>query len=569
MTANHICAPAILDTRRTNSPPRHGPAGSRRGSSFRSLALLTVAGVAFAASPVPAAAQAAPPAAGAEWVRPAGTVQGTRFSSLAQINTTNVARLKEDSTSTPASRRATKARRWWSTTPCTWSARSPISCSRSISRTRARSSGYSIPRPIRSPRARRAATSSIAAPCIASTRPSRRPDHLHRARHHRRSRSTPGPGGEVWRTKLGNVAHRRDHDDGAAGRRRQGVSSATAAAKWACAASSRRSTSTTARRSGKRFSTGPDADVRIGPRSRPFYPKDQGTNLGVTTWPGDHVAASAAARSWAWLTYDPELNLLFHGTANPGSWNHEACGRATTNGPPTVFARGPSTGEAIWAYQITPHDAHDYDGVNENIVVDLPIGGVTRSDRPLRPQRLCLRAGRATGQVLLAPKYFERRTGRPAIDLATGVPHRDEAKQPKTGVNVTDICPAAAGRQGPAAGRLLAEDQPVLRAGQPPVHGLRSAARELYRGHAVHRRQPADRRRAPDGQRGEFFAWDAATGTKAWRIPERFPVWSGALATAGDVVFYGTWTASSRRSTRAPARCCSRPNCRRASSAIR
>lgn len=42
------------------------------------------------------------------------------------------------------------------------------------------------------------------------------------------------------------------------------------------------------------------------------------------------------------------------------------------------------------------------------------------------------------------------------------------------------------------------------------------------------------------GSEGEFFAWDATTGTKAWRIAEGFPVWSGALATAGDVVFYGT-----------------------------
>ena len=53
-------------------------------------------------------------------------------------------------------------------------------------------------------------------------------------------------------------------------------------------------------------------------------------------------------------------------------------GRATTSGPRSVFARRPSTGEAVWAYQITPHDAHDFDGANENIIVDLPIGGVSR-----------------------------------------------------------------------------------------------------------------------------------------------------------------------------------------------
>ena len=47
-------------------------------------------------------------------------------------------------------------------------------------------------------------------------------------------------------------------------------------------------------------------------------------------------------------------------------------------------------------------------------------------------------------------------------------------------------------------------------------------------------------RAGPGGNRGEFIAWDATTGTKKWGIAERFPVWSGVLATAGGVVFYGT-----------------------------
>jgi lanthanide-dependent methanol dehydrogenase len=44
----------------------------------------------------------------------------------------------------------------------------------------------------------------------------------------------------------------------------------------------------------------------------------------------------------------------------------------------------------------------------------------------------------------------------------------------------------------------------------------------------------------PGGNRGEFDAWDVAAAKKTWSIKENFPVWSGALATAGDVVFYGT-----------------------------
>jgi alcohol dehydrogenase (cytochrome c) len=44
----------------------------------------------------------------------------------------------------------------------------------------------------------------------------------------------------------------------------------------------------------------------------------------------------------------------------------------------------------------------------------------------------------------------------------------------------------------------------------------------------------------PGGYRGEFIAWDAATGRRAWAIQEKFPVFSGALVTASDIVFYGT-----------------------------
>jgi len=44
----------------------------------------------------------------------------------------------------------------------------------------------------------------------------------------------------------------------------------------------------------------------------------------------------------------------------------------------------------------------------------------------------------------------------------------------------------------------------------------------------------------PGGHRGLFTAWDPVNARPAWQIQENFPVWSGALATAGDVVFYGT-----------------------------
>lgn len=43
----------------------------------------------------------------------------------------------------------------------------------------------------------------------------------------------------------------------------------------------------------------------------------------------------------------------------------------------------------------------------------------------------------------------------------------------------------------------------------------------------------------PGGHMGEFAAWDIREGREVWTIRERFPVWSGAMATAGGLVFYG------------------------------
>src|SRR4051812_29987484 len=70
------------------------------------------------------------------------------------------------------------------------------------------------------------------------------------------------------------------------------------------------------------WSTGPDKDCLIGSKFKPYYKSDQGTDLGVTTWPPEHWKIGGAT-VWGWVTYDPETNLIFYGTANPGCWNPE------------------------------------------------------------------------------------------------------------------------------------------------------------------------------------------------------------------------------------------------------
>ncbi len=70
------------------------------------------------------------------------------------------------------------------------------------------------------------------------------------------------------------------------------------------------------------YNSGPDKDALIGPDFKPFYPKDQGKDLGVTTWTPDqwHMGGGTI---WGWISYDPELNLIYYGTGNPGVWNDD------------------------------------------------------------------------------------------------------------------------------------------------------------------------------------------------------------------------------------------------------
>src|SRR5205814_1948156 len=68
------------------------------------------------------------------------------------------------------------------------------------------------------------------------------------------------------------------------------------------------------------YNIGPDKDVKVGPRLKTFYAHDRGKDLGVSSWPGDTWKTGGGA-VWGWVSYDPALNLIYHGTSNPGPWN--------------------------------------------------------------------------------------------------------------------------------------------------------------------------------------------------------------------------------------------------------
>ncbi|MGN6183129.1 MAG: PQQ-dependent dehydrogenase, methanol/ethanol family [Thermoanaerobaculia bacterium] len=287
----------------------------------------------------------------------------------------------------------------------------------------------------------------------------------------------------------------------------------------------------------KAFAAGPDVDVLIGPDFKPFYALDRGKDLGVKTWPPE-AWRQGGGTMWGWISYDAESNLIYYGTGNPGPWNPEL--RPGDNKwSATLFARDADTGFAKWAYQIQPHDKWDYDAVNESTLLNIKINGQSRKVL-VRAERngYVYVIDRTSGEVIAADPYAYI-TSTKGIDLKTGRPIEVAEKQPRNKEVVRAICPAVPGAKdwqpssySPRTGYLylptenLCMDFEGVEANYIAGTPYLGANVRYYAG--------------PGGHRGELMAWDVTGRKKVWGVRERFPTYSGTVATAGDLVFYGT-----------------------------
>jgi PQQ-dependent dehydrogenase (methanol/ethanol family) len=295
------------------------------------------------------------------------------------------------------------------------------------------------------------------------------------------------------------------------------------------------------------FSEGPDDQTLIDAQKTTELGKPVGADSSVKTWQGDQWKIGGGC-TWGWISYDPQLNLFYYGSGNPSTWNPKQ--RPGDNKwSMTIWARSPDDGKARWVYQMTPHDEWDYDGINEMILADQNIGGQARKilvhfDRNGFGYTL----DRTNGELLVAEKYdpkvnwatkvdmdkSSKTYGRPLVVSQYSTDQNGEDK------NTKGVCPAALGSKdeqpaaySPDTGLFYVPTNHVCMDYEP--FKVSYTAGQPYVGATLSMYPPPG-----DTHMGNFIAWDAKTGKIVWSDKEQFSVWSGALATAGNVVFYGT-----------------------------
>jgi len=304
-------------------------------------------------------------------------------------------------------------------------------------------------------------------------------------------------------------------------------------------------------------STGPDKDVCLTPdtnKANPHY-GTAGSDIGVTSYPSTNNGEwkIGGGSYWAWGSYDAKRKLVYWSTGNPGHWSpsyrcgdktHDECntGKWDNKWSMTIFARKVDTGEVAWAYQMTPFDQWDYDGVNENILVDNVDVDGKKQDVLVHFDRngFSYVLNREDGTLLRASKFVTVDWAE-KVDLKTGRPVKVREHSPFEVGRNTPACPSAMGGkdQQPCSvdpkdpakfycptNNWCMEDEP-----QERTHTQQGTV-YVFANVYMYPEKP--------GIAGKLKKFDVLTGKADWEIPDPYPNWGGTLNTDGGLVFYGS-----------------------------
>jgi PQQ-dependent dehydrogenase (methanol/ethanol family) len=266
---------------------------------------------------------------------------------------------------------------------------------------------------------------------------------------------------------------------------------------------------------------------------------------GNDTWKGDSWKFGGGV-AWHIGSYDPTLNLLYYGTSNPAPWGASIRGNDSSNIGPysnlytaSTLAINPDTGKIVWHYQTTPHDAWDYDGVNELVLADIDIAG-QKTPVALKADRngFFYVLDRRNGKLLSAEKFVDLNWAK-SIDLATGRPVENADKRPRLGFRAKDICPNLIGGKNWMPMSYSFQTGLVYMSTMNLCMDLEGAQPQYKRGAFYLGVEFELGKGGPGGHLGEVMAWDPVKQQKVWGNRDDLLFIGGMLSTAGGVVFHG------------------------------
>jgi len=273
-----------------------------------------------------------------------------------------------------------------------------------------------------------------------------------------------------------------------------------------------------------------------------------GSEKGADTWKNDSGKYGGGA-AWFIGSYDPKLNLVYYGTSNPAPWSaavrgndSSEVGKFTNLYTASVIAMNPDTGNIAWHYQFTPHDAWDYDGVNELVFADLPMNGKTT---PVIMQ--ANRNGffyvidRANGKLLSAKQFVDGVNWATGIDLKTGAPIEapNNSKRPGLKRKASDVCPNLLGGKN----WMPMSYNKVTGLVYIPTMNLcmdMEGIQEDYKRGQFYLSVNFDLgKMGPGGHGGGLKAWDPVAQKTVWMNKNSLPFNGGTMTTASGLVFAG------------------------------
>ena len=266
---------------------------------------------------------------------------------------------------------------------------------------------------------------------------------------------------------------------------------------------------------------------------------------GNDTWKGDSWKFGGGV-AWHIGSYDPSLNLLYYGTSNPAPWGAAVRGNDSSNiGQYTnlytasTLAINPDTGKIVWHYQTTPHDAWDYDGVNELVLADIDVAG-QKTPVALKADRngFFYVLDRRNGKLISAQKFVDLNWAQ-SIDMTTGRPVENADKRPRFGFRAKDVCPNLIGGKNWMPMSYSLQTGLVYMPTMNLCMDMEGMQPQYKRGGFYLAADFDLGKGGPGGHLGEVMAWDPVKQQKVWGNKDDLLFIGGMLSSAGGLVFHG------------------------------